>query len=201
MPTILNLNSSGRIEQSASRELGDVLSKALAGETGTILQRDLVRDPVELVDEAWIEASFTPPADRSDAQTQRLAHSNALLDEVRRARHIVIGAPMYNYAIPAALKAWIDMIARAHETFRYVLDDGDPRIEGMIEGKTAWIVIPTGGTALDSDIDFATPYLKYVLGFVGIRDVRVVNAAGWRDMDASTREALRQDIRAQALAA
>ena len=115
--------------------------------------------------------------------------------------HVVIASPMYNYSIPAALKAWIDMAARANETFRYVFDDGDPYVEGLVKDKTVWIVMPTGGTALGSEIDFATDYLKYVLGFMGMKDVRFIDAAGWREFDEARKSQLRDDVSALAASA
>ena len=112
------------------------------------------------------------------------------------ADQLVIAAPMYNYSIPAALKAWVDMVARANESFRYVFDDGDPYVQGLVKVRTVWLVTPTGGTPLESDMDFATGYLKYVLGFMGMKDVRVIDAAGWRDLDDVLKAAKRDEIRA-----
>ncbi|MBL4537993.1 MAG: NAD(P)H-dependent oxidoreductase [Oceanicaulis sp.] len=195
-PRILTLYSSGRTTQSASRELADLLSITLAGETGVITTRDLVAQPLPFVDEAFVDASFTPPANRTAAQVKALAVSTDVLDELMAADQLVIAAPMYNYSIPAALKAWVDMVARANESFRYVFDDGDPYVQGLVKVRTVWLVTPTGGTPLESDMDFATGYLKYVLGFMGMKDVRVIDAAGWRDLDDVLKAAKRDEIRA-----
>ncbi len=85
---------------------------------------------------------------------------------------IVIGAPIYNFGVPATLKAWIDQIARARLTFRYT--ENGP--QGLLTGKKAYILAATGGTEVGSAIDFATPWLKFVLGFIGITDVEVIAA-------------------------
>ena len=92
----------------------------------------------------------------------------------------------HNFSIPASLKAWIDQIARARETFRY--SEAGP--EGLLKGKTAWIVAASGGVPLDSGVDFATPYLRQVLNFVGITDIRVIDATRWDFREEADREGL-----------
>lgn len=200
-PRILTLYSSGRTAQSASRELADRLSQALAGDAGAVVTRDLVANPLPFVDEGFVDAAFTPPASRSQEQVDALRMSTEVMDELMGVDHVVIASPMYNYSIPAALKAWIDMVARANETFRYVFDDGDPYVEGLVKNKTVWVVMPTGGTALGSEIDFATGYLKYVLGFMGMTDVRFIDAAGWREFDDARKDSLREELKVLAASA
>ena len=200
-PRILTLYSSGRTTLSASRELADRLSQALAGDPRSIVTRDLVANPLPFVDERFIDAAFTPPASRSQHQIEALRLSTEVMDELMGVDHVVIASPMYNYSIPAALKAWIDLVARANETFRYVFDDGDPYVEGLVKNKTVWVVMPTGGTALGSEIDFATGYLKYVLNFMGMDDVRFIDAAGWREFDEVRKESLREELKVLAAGA
>ena len=101
-----------------------------------------------------------------------LAASDALVEELRGADVVVIGSPIYNFGVPAALKAWVDMIARARLTFRYTPEG--PR--GLLDGKKAYVVIASGGVPVDSPVDFATPYLRQALRFVGITDVDVIAA-------------------------
>jgi len=122
-----------------------------------------------------VGANFTDPDARTGGQRAQLAASDALIAELEAADQMVIGVPVYNFAIPAALKAWVDLVARARRTFRY--SEAGP--EGLLKGKTAWLVVASGGTPLDSEIDFATPYLKHVLAFIGITDVRVIDASRW----------------------
>jgi FMN-dependent NADH-azoreductase len=101
-----------------------------------------------------------------------------LIAELEAADTIVIGVPLYNFGIPAALKAWIDLIARARRTFRYT--EAGP--EGLLKDKKAYLVVASGGVPVGSDYDFATGYLRHVLGFVGITDVTVIDA-GQQMMD------------------
>jgi FMN-dependent NADH-azoreductase len=124
------------------------------------------------VNEAWISANFTAEEERSEEQRATLNFSDKLVEELQAADVLVIGSPIYNFGIPASLKAWVDMIARARKTFRYT--ENGP--EGLLEGKKAYVVIASGGVAVDSPVDFATPFLRQALRFVGITDVEVIAA-------------------------
>ena len=94
------------------------------------------------------------------------------MSELRDADVVVMGVPVYNFSIPAVLKAWIDMISRARLTFRYT-ENGPV---GLLQGKKAYIVVASGGVAVGSDYDFATPYLRHALAFIGITDIEFVAA-------------------------
>ena len=170
---ILEVSASGRQTDSVSRMLsGDIISALEARHRDIdVTRRDLAQG-IGLVDEAWIAANFTDEEARTAAQRERLATSDGLVDELLQADVVVIGAPIYNFGVPAALKAWVDMIARARLTFRYT--ENGP--EGLLQGKKAYVVIASGGVPVDSAVDFATPYLRQALRFVGITDVEVVAA-------------------------
>lgn len=170
---ILELNASGRKSGSVSRMLTSELVRELEKKHGgaAITRRDLSLG-IPFVDEDWIAANFTAPEDRSDTQNDVLHYSDQLVAELQAADTIVIGVPIYNFGIPASLKAWVDMIARARLSFRYTADGP----EGLLKGKTAYLVVASGGVAVGSAIDFATPYLRHVLGFVGITDVQIIAA-------------------------
>jgi FMN-dependent NADH-azoreductase len=170
---ILEVSASGRRAESISRRLSNEIIEALEAREGTVevVRRDL-SDGIPLVDEAWIEANFTPEEDRTRAQRETLAASDALVDELQSADVVVIGSPIYNFGVPAALKAWIDMIARARKTFRYTANGP----EGLLKGKKAYVVIASGGVPVGSPVDFASPYLRQALKFVGITDVDVIAA-------------------------
>ncbi len=177
MPTyrkqILKISSSGRIEGSTSRALSRDLISALKDRYGDIdvVDRDLATG-VPVVDEAWIEANFTPEESRTEQHRKALAYSDTLVAELQNADVLVIGVSMYNFSITATLKAWIDMIARARLTFRYT--ENGP--QGLLSGKKAYLVVATGGVPVGSPMDFATPYLRHALAFVGITDVEIVAA-------------------------
>ncbi|MEL6997732.1 MAG: NAD(P)H-dependent oxidoreductase [Pseudomonadota bacterium] len=169
MTQVLRVDGSMRSAGSTTRTLTDRVIDKLA--PAHVVTRDLA-DGIPFVSEDWINANFTDPAERTDAQRATLALSDSLVAELRAADVLVIGMPIYNFGIPAALKAWIDMIARARETFKYT----ETGPVGLLDGKRAIIVAASGGTEVDSGIDFATPYLRHALGFVGIDDVTVVSA-------------------------
>jgi FMN-dependent NADH-azoreductase len=137
-----------------------------------VITRDLSLNGVPAIDEDWIGANFTPAADRSAAQKDLLALSDTLIAEIMHSDTLVFGMPIYNFGIPAALKAWVDQISRVGITFNYT--ETGPK--GLLAGKKAIIVAASGGTTVDSDIDFATPYLRHLLGFIGIFDVEVIAA-------------------------
>lgn len=171
MTKVLRIDASMRRDGSTTRALTDRTIARLEG--AEVTTRDLA-EGLPLIDEAWIGANFTPEAERTDEQRQTLVLSDRLIAEIKAADVIVIGVPVYNFGVPAALKAWVDQIARARVTFRYT--ESGP--VGLLEGKRAILVAASGGTEIDSAIDFATPYLRHVLGFVGIHDVTVISAGG-----------------------
>jgi FMN-dependent NADH-azoreductase len=170
---VLRIDASGRRDGSSTRKLADDLIAALDSREGrlSIVRRDLA-SPLPHVDEAWIEANFTAAEERDAAQRESLRLSDDLVAELEAADVLVIGMPIYNFGVPAALKAWIDMIARARKTFRYT-ENGPV---GLLEGKKAYLVVASGGVPVDSPVDFATPYMRHALAFVGITDVEVIAA-------------------------
>ncbi|KPD13246.1 FMN-dependent NADH-azoreductase [Phaeobacter sp. 11ANDIMAR09] len=174
--TVLHIDSSARSENSVTRSLSAEITARLSPEH--VIRRDLAA-PLPLLDEAWVGANFTPADQRSDAQKALLAQSDALIAELKQADTIVIGTPIYNFSVPSTLKAWIDLVARVGVTFRYT----ETGPIGLLEGKRAIIAVASGGTQAGSDIDFATTYLRHVLGFIGITDVALV-AADQLSMDA-----------------
>ncbi|WP_372570476.1 FMN-dependent NADH-azoreductase [Ruegeria jejuensis] len=167
--TILHIDASARLQNSTTRDLSDRIVRAL-GASG-IIRRDLAT-PLPLITETWVEANFTPAENRDALQRDVLSLSDALVDELQRADTIVIGLPIYNFSVPAAFKAWLDLIARAGLTFKYT-ENGPV---GLLEGKRAVLAVASGGTEVGSDIDFATGYTRHVLGFVGIKDVDIIAA-------------------------
>jgi len=168
MTQILSIQSSGRRDGSITRQLSDDVLKQLKG---SVMERDL-RTSVPHVDADWIGANFTPLQDRTAEQSAILAYSDALVAEVQNADILVLGVPIYNFGVPAALKAWFDMVARAGVTFKYT----DKGPVGLLTGKRAIIVMASGGTPVGSEIDFASPWLKQALRFIGIDDVTLIAA-------------------------
>ncbi len=170
--TVLHIDSSARLAGSISRDLtADIIAR---NPGANVITRDLGVTPVPQITEAWVGASFTPPEERSAELKDILALSDKLVDELIAADTVVIGLPMYNFSIPAALKTWIDQVARPGRTFNYT--PSGP--VGLLKGKKVLVSVATGGVPVNSDMDFAVPYLKFFLGFLGITDVTVIAADG-----------------------
>jgi FMN-dependent NADH-azoreductase len=180
--TILQIDTSARVQGSTSRQLAARIAAKLGGE---VIRRDL-NEGVPQIDETWIAANFTPADQRTEAQTAALALSDRLIAEITAADVLVIGVPVYNFGVPAALKAWIDQIARAGVTFKY--SETGPK--GLLSGKRAILAVASGGTKVGSEIDFATGYMRHILGFIGITDVQIIAAdALMADADAALAKA------------
>ncbi len=187
---VLRVDASASVNTSNSKKLGDALiSRMEAIFPGMqVQQRDLNED-ISFIDEVWVGANFTPPEERSEMQRNRLEFSDRLIDELRHADHIILTTPMYNFSIPATLKAWIDMICRAGVTFQYSTDGP----VGLLKNKRVDIIITTGGVPLQSPADFASNYLKQVFRFIGIEDINIFAADQMSvDADASYQNALDQ---------
>ncbi|MFT2093055.1 FMN-dependent NADH-azoreductase [Paraglaciecola sp. 2405UD69-4] len=170
---ILSINSSGRYQGSLTRLVSEKLVNELQKQDSSlrVTERDLAKG-LPFVNEQWIEANFTDPEMRNDSQKDVLAFSDSLVSELQNAEHIIIGSPIYNFSIPAVLKAWVDMVARARVTFRYT--ENGP--EGLLKNKKAYLIMASGGVPIGSEMDFATSYLKQVLRFIGITDVTLIDA-------------------------
>ncbi|MEK9712247.1 MAG: NAD(P)H-dependent oxidoreductase [Thalassolituus sp.] len=192
MTHILRVDSSMRTEGSVSRDLADKLIEKLSNDHTQVTLRDLAKG-IDLIDENWIGANFTDPSERSEEQKATLAKSDELVSELHDADTIVITAPVYNFHVPAALKAWIDMVARARETFRYT-ENGPV---GLLTGKKVYVVMTSGGTVLGSDYDFVSGYLKHVLAFIGLSDVTFIDSSGLM-LDAEKAEKAEEEIAAVA---
>lgn len=169
---ILHIDASARQAGSVSRDLTQHLVDALSDSGTEVTKREIGLSPLPLITETWVGANFTPEEDRSDDQKHILELSDTLIAELEAADTLVLGVPIYNFGVPAALKAWVDLIARVRKTFKYT-ENGPV---GLLEGKKAYVVIASGGTQSGSEIDFATPYVRHVLGFVGIHDVSIIAA-------------------------
>jgi FMN-dependent NADH-azoreductase len=170
---ILRIDASARVVGSITRQLADRMVDGMqAHMPGMTLTRRDVAKGLPFVDDAWVNATLAAPDARDAPQREALAGSDALVAEAMAADVWVIATPIYNFGVPASLKAWIDQIARARLTFRYT-EQGP---QGLLTGKKVYILTATGGTEVGSPIDFATPWLKFVLGFLGITEIEVIAA-------------------------
>ncbi|EGR2713508.1 FMN-dependent NADH-azoreductase [Vibrio parahaemolyticus] len=169
MSRVLALKSSILGDYSQSNKLVEDFIKNVDQDKLTV--RDLAANPLPVLDFA-VATALRATEDLSQEQQAVVDLSDTLIEEVKAADTLVIAAPMYNFTIPTQLKNWIDLIARAGVTFNYT-ENG---VQGLIEGKKAIVVTTRGGIHKDSPTDNVTPYLRTVLGFVGITDVEFVYA-------------------------
>ncbi len=177
MPNLLVLHTSINIDASATRALAsDYAAQYAANHPGTqVTVRDLVASPVPHLIPGMLPIVFgAAPAGGDAGQDAAAALSDALISELEAADIVVIGAPMYNFTVPSTLKAWLDNVIRAGRTFTYA--DGTPK--GLLPpGKKAIVFLASGGAYAEGPAkayDFVEPYLRAVLGFIGLTDVTVV---------------------------
>lgn len=183
---ILKIDSSARKTGSASRQLTERLVARIAHETEvSVVERDVAKG-LPAVTEDWIGSNFTPKGDRNDEQAVKLELSDQLISELRTADVLVVGMPIYNFGMPAALKAWVDLVCRVGETFHHT--ENGP--EGLLANKRAIVTVASGGVPVGSPMDHATTYLTQVFNFIGITDVTYVSATGMAmDPDAALKSA------------
>lgn len=163
--TVLRIDSSANRTSSQTRAMTDRIIEHLA--PSQVITRDLDADALPQIDQAWTEARLVPEGDRTDSQRQVLGLSDALIGELQQADTLVMGVPLYNFSVPATVKLWIDLIARPKVTFAYT--ETGPK--GLLTGKRAIVAMSSGGVPIGAPADFASPYLRHVLGFIGITDV------------------------------
>jgi len=176
--SLLYLDASPRGERSASRRLGQqFLATWRAVHPGAqVVAHDIGRQPPPFVTEAWVEGAFVPPDQQSPAARTAIAVSNRYVDELLAADTLVIATPVFNLSIPAALKAWIDQIVRVGRTFSKV----NGQLSGLLGGKRVLVIVASGsdlrpGTPTAS-YNFVEPYLRAILGFIGLTQVDFVYA-------------------------
>ncbi len=185
MKNILLLTASVRQDGSASRSAARHFVQKLrdAAPDLRVVERDLGARPPAHVDGKWVLAQHTPAASRGPEQKAALAVSDEMIAELKAADAVVIATPMYNFAVPSPLKAWIDAVARSGETFTY--DAASGGFKGLLGGKRALVLVASAGDYAPGGpaaaADFATPYLRFILQFLGITEVAAValpNQAG-----------------------
>ena len=179
MKKILHIISSPRGEASYSIKLGNsIIEKIKESYPGSSVKENILANTqFPHLEEAQVISFFTPAENRTPQAIEALLHSDNAVKELMEADILVIGAPMYNFSIHSSLKAWIDHIVRAGITFKY--DETGPK--GLVKGKKAYIALASGAVYSEGPMqpyDFVSPYLKTILGFIGITDVTIVRAEG-----------------------
>jgi FMN-dependent NADH-azoreductase len=179
MKKILHIISSPRGDASLSIKLGNaVVEKIQAAYPGsTLKETNLVNQQFPHLEEAHIASFYTPAENRTPENLVAIKHSEDAISEIRDADIIVIGVPIYNFNIHSTLKAWIDHIVRRGVTFKY--DENGP--QGLLPGKKVYLALASGGIFSEGPMagfDFAVPYLKHMLGFIGLTDITVFRVEG-----------------------
>ena len=178
---LLRVDSSAR-RNSVSRHLTGHFAEAWQQEHphGTVIERDLSTTVVPHITDEWVHAIHSDPATLTPEQKQVLQLSDALVEELLQADTIVIGAPMYNFAIPAPLKAWIDQVVRVGKTVLFAT--AGP--QGLLKGKKVFVITSRGGAFRPGTpterFDYQEPYLRHILAFIGLTDVTFIRAENQR---------------------
>ena len=176
MSKVLVVESSVRQEGSVSRQLTAefVAQWQKAHPQDQVTVRDLARDAVPHLDADLLGGWMKPAAEQSAAEQAALLRSSQLTDELMAADVLVLAAPMYNFAIPSTLKSWLDHVLRAGVTFQYTAQGP----QGLLQDKRAFVLTARGGVYAGGPLDQQEPYLRQVLGFIGITDVTFIHAEG-----------------------
>jgi FMN-dependent NADH-azoreductase len=174
---LLRVDSSAR-RNSVSRQLTAHFAEAWRQEhpDGTVIERDLSTTVVPHITDEWVQAIHTNPESLTPEQKQVLQLSDALVEELVQADTVVIGAPMYNFAIPAPLKAWIDQVVRVGKTVLFAASGP----QGILKGKRVFVITSRGGAFRPGTpaerFDYQEPYLRHILAFIGLTDVTFIHA-------------------------
>ena len=180
MTRILRIDASSRTEGSHSRKYADRFLESWfrTHPDDELVVRDLIHSPIEHISATTITGFYAPPEQFTPEMKSATAISDQLITELRDADMLLISVPMYNFSLPSALKAWLDQIVRIGHTFSFSPDSG---FSGLLTGKRA-IIVATYGASFSSEamrpMDFLTPYLKALLGFLGFQSVEVITLEG-----------------------
>ncbi len=206
MPTILHLDSSARRIDNPVSEYNSI-SKTLAGKfiqqwqsqrpSDPVIYRDLGQTPPDFVSQDWITAVFTDEKNRTYAQNRLLALSDTLIDELNKADIILMSTPMYNYGMPAALKAWFDQVIRIHKTFTFDLDRGDFPLEPIMSGKTMVLVSSSGEFGFEvggirEAMNHLGPHIKVLGKYLGVEHFHEIRAEYQEFADHRHEQSVRQ---------
>jgi FMN-dependent NADH-azoreductase len=179
MKNILYIQSSPRGPQSYSQKVAQSIVDELQTNhpAANVVVRNLAQNPPPHVGEAFVGGISSKPEERSAGQTRALMLSDTLIDELSEADVIVMAVPMHNFGVPSTLKAWIDHVVRLGRTVSY----SEKGPEGALKGKRVLLVLASGGVYSDGQarpLDFQEPYLRAILGFIGLTDIEVVRVEG-----------------------
>jgi len=191
---LLSIDSSTRIQDSHSRKVAEEFQKQWQAKnpTGKIVKRDLALQPVPHLPDLTIQGFYTPEEAKTPEIKHALQLSDELIAELKASDTVVISLPMYNFGIPSSLKAYVDHISRINQTFE-ISDQGE--FKPLISNVNKMVFITATGANFSNPqmqaMDFMTPYLKTIFGFLGIKNMEVLAIEG-TTMDPETFEASKQ---------
>lgn len=176
MKTLLQINSSMKGESSQSSKLANDLSDRILTHSPDIkhIKRDLSKDEIPHLDEETFQSFQNDLTDIESGVNDKLTISNDLIEELESADILIITAPMYNFMLPSTLKSWIDFVVRAGRTFQFT--EAGP--ESLLSNKDTYIIMTQGGMSLGTSDDFMTPYLKQILGLIGLHNIQFIYVQG-----------------------
>lgn len=184
METLLLIKSSARVARSVTRHLTAHFAAAWTARhpQGEILSREVGLNPPPFINEAWISAAFTDASEQTPAMRETLATSEALVEELFRASAVVIGVPMYNFGMPAGLKAYVDQIVRVGRTFAMDGSDEAWPYRPLIPAKPLVLITSAGATGYEpggpaAHLNFLEPHLETVFKFIGFTDISFVRVS------------------------
>lgn len=179
MKRILHVISSPRGDESFSIKLANAIIVKIKDQypDSSVEELNLIEGNIPHLDTAHLRSFFTPADQLTAEDKEAVSYSDTAISQLMAADIIVIGAPLYNFGIPSTLKVWIDHIARAGKTFRY--DEQGP--EGLVKNKKVYVAMSSGAVyseGLYASYDFVSPYLKAMLGFLGMTDLSIIRVEG-----------------------
>jgi FMN-dependent NADH-azoreductase len=184
MPSLLRIDVSPRLDNSISRRLGDsfVTEWQKKHPDGIVSRRDLAETHLPFTDMPWIIGANTEPSTHDDKAQQAVAIGNELITELKAADEYLLCTPMYNFQAPAKLKAYIDHVVRSGQTFKY---NTDQSFAGLLTGKRMTVLVASAGEydtgSPMQKLDFLTPYLTFIFGFIGVTDMTFVRSgSAWK---------------------
>jgi FMN-dependent NADH-azoreductase len=184
---ILHIDSSARLTGSNTRIIGQYLVNEL---NAKVVHRDLAVNPLPAISAEDLMGVHGSSDDKRDSLSAHLAKSDELIQELRDADTLVIGAPMYNFGIAASLKQWIDAICRAGVSFKY----SNQGPVGLMNIKRAFIISGSGGTPIGGDMDFVSGYLAQICSFIGVEEVIHIDASGSKGSPEQIFESAKQQV-------
>jgi FMN-dependent NADH-azoreductase len=192
MSTLLKIDVSSRGKLSISRKLSSLFLEqwVKAHADHKVIERDIAMTELPFLDSAWITANISKLSARTDEQKAMLKLSDDLIGELQQADEYLIATPMYNYGIPAKLKAYVDHIVRSGLTFRL---NADGSYEGLLSGKKATVIIASAGDytpgAPAEGLDTLKPYLREILGYIGVTDVTFIQSGSTWKVESGSEQA------------